>query len=173
MYADLDLEWVHGYRAQDVRNNLRYTSDGSIVYSAAGVGVVYDKKNHSQKHHVEHTDDIICLAVSPDGKQVATGQMGKRPCVLVWDAGSCTTLSCLKGFHKRGISLVTFSDDGSLIASVGQDDNHSVAIYNWAQERKVASSKGDKNKTLDIKFAPSGDQLPVLHALRLAPGGGV
>ena len=31
------LDWVHGYRAQDVRGNLRYNMSGSLVYVPAGV----------------------------------------------------------------------------------------------------------------------------------------
>ena len=33
------LDWVHGYRAQDVRGNLRYNMSGSLVYVHAGVDV--------------------------------------------------------------------------------------------------------------------------------------
>ncbi len=33
--AVLHLEWVHGYRGNDVRNNVRYMVDGSVVYHAA------------------------------------------------------------------------------------------------------------------------------------------
>jgi hypothetical protein len=40
--ADLELEWVHGYRSQDSRNNLRYSSDGRIVYHAAALGITMD-----------------------------------------------------------------------------------------------------------------------------------
>jgi len=43
----MDLEWVHGYRAHDCKNNLTYLSDDSmVVYHAAGVGIVYDKSEH-------------------------------------------------------------------------------------------------------------------------------
>ena len=41
--AKLELEFVHGYRCHDTRNNLRYTSDNNIVYHTAAVGIVYNK----------------------------------------------------------------------------------------------------------------------------------
>ena len=37
--AKLELEYCHGYRAKDCRNNLRYLKNGRIVYHAAGVGI--------------------------------------------------------------------------------------------------------------------------------------
>jgi hypothetical protein len=40
--SKLELEWVHGYRSRDSRNNIAYLSDGSIAFHAAGVGIVYD-----------------------------------------------------------------------------------------------------------------------------------
>ena len=40
--ASLDLEYVFGYRCHDTRNNLRYASDGKLVYHTAAVGIVMD-----------------------------------------------------------------------------------------------------------------------------------
>lgn len=31
----------------------------------------------------DHTDDVVCLAVSPDGTTCATGQLGKTPFIVV------------------------------------------------------------------------------------------
>ena len=42
--ANLELEYVHGYRCHDTRNNLRYTPSGKLVYHTAGVGVILDPK---------------------------------------------------------------------------------------------------------------------------------
>ena len=40
--ATLELEYVHGYRVKDCRNNLRYLDNGKIVYNAAALGVILD-----------------------------------------------------------------------------------------------------------------------------------
>ena len=38
---DLQLEYVHGYRGFDSRNNLHYINEGAdIVFHAAGAGIV-------------------------------------------------------------------------------------------------------------------------------------
>lgn len=71
--ATLQLEYIHGYRCHDARNNLRYTAAGQIVYHAAAVGIVLDQVNNTQKFFKEHNDDIHCLALDPTGKFCATG----------------------------------------------------------------------------------------------------
>ena len=159
--SGLELEWVHGYRAQDVRGSVRYAAGGVVVYSVGAVGIVYDPKLHTQRHHLEHTDDIISLAVSPDGTKVATGQVGTRPCVHVWDVGSCSTVATLSGFHRRGVSCLAFSPDGTLLASVGQDDNHSLMVGRWADGGTMGTGICGRQEVLDVKFVPwsNGEEL--------------
>jgi microtubule-associated protein-like 6 len=157
--SNLELEWVHGYRAQDARNNLRYTSSGEIAYCAATIGVILNPDNWTQRYNMTHTDDVICLAVHPEGKYIATGQIGKRPIIVVWDAETGETVQILKGFHQRAVCQLDFSPDGELLASVGQDDDHSLALYRWQDGSIMGTSKGDKNKVLGIQFAPDSQSL--------------
>jgi hypothetical protein len=42
---NLKLKHVHGFRSFDTRGNLRYTADGRILFSTAGVGIVQNLKN--------------------------------------------------------------------------------------------------------------------------------
>ena len=55
----LRLDWVYGYRGHQCRNNLFYTATKEVVYFVAGVGVVYNVKNHTQKFFLGHDDDIV------------------------------------------------------------------------------------------------------------------
>ena len=50
---ELELEWIHGYRSDDSRNNVRYNADGEIVYIAAGVGIAYNQVTHKQRWVVD------------------------------------------------------------------------------------------------------------------------
>lgn len=43
----VNLEWVHGYRSRDAKNNISFLVDGSIAYHAAGLGIVYDPTEHT------------------------------------------------------------------------------------------------------------------------------
>lgn len=45
--ADLELEYVYGYRTHDTRNNLRYNMNGDIIYHTAAVGINLNTKKNS------------------------------------------------------------------------------------------------------------------------------
>ena len=112
---ELHLQWVHGYRAQDSTNNLRYTAKGEIVYPAAALGVLFNSKKWSQRYMFAHTDDVIALAIHPDGVHVATGQMGKRPTIVVWNTDTMAPVVTLQGLHRRAVCQLDFSADGRCV----------------------------------------------------------
>jgi microtubule-associated protein-like 6 len=132
--STLYLEHVHGFRGQNVRNNLYYAADGTMVYIAAALGICVDPKTRQQRYMGGHTDDIISMALTNDNDRfsyVATGEIGRNPKIIVWKSNTMEIVSTIKDCHKRGISRVAFSPNGSILASVGIDDQNSLALHNW------------------------------------------
>jgi microtubule-associated protein-like 6 len=72
--ACLELKFVYGYRGSDCRNNISYADNvQKIIYHVAGCGIVLNTETQSQMINTEHDDDILCLAIHPEGHTVATG----------------------------------------------------------------------------------------------------
>lgn len=155
----LQLDFVYGYRAHDSRHNLVYNIDGLVTYPAAATGIAYDSREHTQQFFTMHTDDIVSLAMHPDREIMATGQVGKDPTICVWSSTTCELLAELKGFHQRAVVSLSFDGTGKYLASVGLDDDHSVAIYDWASRRMVANSKGDENRVFNCEYNPYDGRL--------------
>ena len=87
----IELEWVHGYRGSNSRNNISFMADNSVVYYAAGVAVKYQSYGHQQMHFNEHRDDVTAIAYHPiNKKDFATGELGKRPTCFVIDSSTMT-----------------------------------------------------------------------------------
>lgn len=150
----LNLKFAFGYHGYNACNNLFYTQSEEIVFHVAALGVVYSCHTNQQRFYKAHNDDILCLTIQDDKDLVATGQVGKQPETHVWDAISMKTVAVLKGFHKRGIICVDFSGDGKKLADVGLDDDHSICIWDWKKEEKLASTRGHKDMIFVLEWNP-------------------
>jgi microtubule-associated protein-like 6 len=40
--CELQIEYVHGYRTKDMRNNLYFLANGKVLYNAAALGIILD-----------------------------------------------------------------------------------------------------------------------------------
>ncbi|GBG24010.1 Calpain [Hondaea fermentalgiana] len=140
----VDLDWVYGFNAK-IRNAVFVNAENSLVYIAAALGVIYNPSTHTQKYFRAHTDDISCIDVDVSGRRVVTGQLGKKPFACVWDALTGELVCRLDDFeHKREITCVKFSSDGTEVLTVGGDDNHSLALYCASSGKLRKHAKGNK-----------------------------
>lgn len=157
----LQLEWIYGYRGHDSRSNVAYNNAGHIVYPMAGVCVVYDSKSHSQEHFFGHNDDVICLAQHPLDKNIfATGQVativdriGTPPHICIWDSTDLKQMWVLPNAHIRAVRTLGFSCDGKYLASVGDDDNFTIKVWDWKNKKVVATTKGDSNQIIALRWS--------------------
>ncbi|KAI3380118.1 hypothetical protein SNEBB_001204 [Seison nebaliae] len=152
--ASLLLEWVYGYRGHHCRNNLAYTIDNNIVYFVAGVAIVYNPIENTQKFFMGHNDDIISLSIHPNKIYIATGQVGAEAIIYVWNSQTQKTISILQGGHTDGISSLAFDNDGTKLASVGKDEKNSVSIWDWSKGKIIARTQTFNDHIFDIQFNP-------------------
>ena len=148
--AQLELEFVHGYRCHDTRNNLRYTNNGDFVYHTAAVGIVYNKETNKQKIYNEHFDDITALAIHPNKKYVATGEIGPYPLISIWDVETCQALVHIREPLQKGINHLAFSRDGKYLCATAADDDHNIAVFDW-KKGQAEDLSTITNKNLRVK----------------------
>ncbi|KAG8014924.1 Echinoderm microtubule-associated protein-like 6 [Nibea albiflora] len=141
--CQLRLEWIHGYRGHQCRNNLYYTAGKEVVYFVAGVGVVYNTREHTQN-----------LAIHPDKIQVATGQVGKDPFICIWDTYAMQTVSILRDAHTHGVACLAFDSDGQRLASVGLDAKNTLCVWDWRRGRVLATATGHSDRIFDVAWDP-------------------
>jgi hypothetical protein len=80
---------------------------------------------------LDHNDDIHCLAIDPTLRYCATGQIGPKPWICVYDVTTMEVIVRLTGHLTKGIKQICFSNDGNMIAASGLDTSHMIAIYKW------------------------------------------
>ena len=153
----IDISHVFGLQCDTTRSSVRYNLGGDIIYPASKYVCVYNKKSNSQLHFMEHESLISCVTVSVDGKIAASAAKCSRPRIHLWDANTTRTLVVLPVLHRRGVSNMQFSDDRRLLLSCGQDQDHSIGLWEsvcgeWTDGRLLAWNKGDSNPVLFASF---------------------
>lgn len=157
---DLSLSFVHGYRGFDARNNIVYNKLGHAVYHAAGAGIVYNTEDGTQKFYLEHTDDIVSLALNNSSRYdnvIATGQVGVVPTIHIWDSVTLETFSIVQGFHKKAVCAVSFSADGKRLLSLDVNDTVGIAVYKWSNGELLASFRGPHQRIFVAEFRPDSE----------------
>ncbi|XP_045134844.1 mitogen-activated protein kinase-binding protein 1-like isoform X8 [Portunus trituberculatus] len=128
---------------------------GQVAYPA-GCTVVLLNSRKNRQHHVQNASrkTITCVAFSPCGRYLATGECGHQPSVRVWDLADRTQMAEFQG-HKYGVSCVAFSPTQKYVVSVGSQHDMIVNVWDWRGGVKVASNKFS-SKVKAISFAENG-----------------
>jgi WD40 repeat protein len=156
---ELELENIAGFSCDRCRDAMKYTHSGEVLFFSAAIAATMNQNTHEQKFYIEHISTISTMAVHPLEDIVATGEVGEVPSIRVWDSITKKTYSILEGFHRRTIAQLAFSPDGTLLASVGGDKYHTLAIYHWKDRQIVASTPTFAAKSFFLGFNPPGTGL--------------
>jgi WD40 repeat protein len=102
---------------------------------------------------------VTCLAVSPDGKRLATGATDGT--VKLWDAATLKQLNSLAGAHLGGVKSVQFAADSKLLASGGNDKTAKLWDVSGDKPELKFKLEGHDGPVLAVAFSPDGKHLAV------------
>ncbi|XP_030584326.1 U3 small nucleolar RNA-interacting protein 2 isoform X2 [Archocentrus centrarchus] len=130
------------------------SSDDKYIFSAAKDcsiikwDVKCGKKLHTipggrkgtEDRHVGHTSHILCMAISSDGKYLATGDMNSL--IMIWEAETCKHLYKFTG-HKGPVSGVSFRKGTHDLYSASHD--RSIKVWNVDENAYVETLFGHQD----------------------------
>lgn len=162
---ELVLEFVHGYRTREVKNNAFYLAPGLIVFPAGALGIVMDTDKKTQRFFQgRHKEEVTAITVHPSKRFVATGDIVSHSdgaYIYIWDPISPEDLQSQVQIRvgdkklARGVSDLKFSPDGIYLVASAMDDDHTIFFYDWKNAGKViAKEKGHTDSIFGIEFNP-------------------
>jgi RNA polymerase sigma factor (sigma-70 family) len=116
---------------------------------------LWDVANGSQTGVLQgHTDGVLWLAYSPDGKTLASASNDGT--VRLWDPAAGTARHTLGG-HQGAMRCVAWSRDGKLLASAGADGT--VRVWDPDKGTEVRSITAHAGGAGGCSFSPDGKRL--------------
>ncbi|KFV73813.1 U3 small nucleolar RNA-interacting protein 2, partial [Dryobates pubescens] len=122
------------------------SKDGSLikckweVESGKRLCVVPGAKKGTEERHMGHASHILCMAISSDGKYLATGDRNKL--IMIWDAATCKRLHIFTG-HRDAVSGLSFRKGTHQLYSASHD--RSVKVWNVAENAYVETLFGHQD----------------------------
>ncbi|XP_076124489.1 U3 small nucleolar RNA-interacting protein 2 isoform X1 [Alosa pseudoharengus] len=90
--------------------------------------------------HVGHTAHVLCMAISSDGKYLATGDMNKL--IMIWEAATCKHLYKFTG-HRGPVSGLAFRRGTHDLYSASHD--RSIKVWNVDENAYVETLFGHQD----------------------------
>ena len=162
--------------AQSVKNNNlrnRMIAIGGILLLGIGITQVYGyfkykqfpaslqllisnfpSGNFIEKTLTGHSDSVLSVAYSPDGRYLASGSGDNT--IKIWEVATGKELHTLAG-HSSGVYSVVYSPDGRYLASGGGDNT--IKIWEVATGKALRTLTGHSSRSLSVAYSPDSRYL--------------
>eukprot|EP00294_Goniomonas_avonlea_P013212 CAMPEP_0114556708 /NCGR_PEP_ID=MMETSP0114-20121206/9432_1 /TAXON_ID=31324 /ORGANISM="Goniomonas sp, Strain m" /LENGTH=623 /DNA_ID=CAMNT_0001741929 /DNA_START=93 /DNA_END=1964 /DNA_ORIENTATION=- len=131
-----------------------------MIFPLGSTVVVREVANPQAQRFLQgHSDRVTCIALSPSGRYLASGQcthMGFQADVVVWDLERMEILHRMR-LHKVKVQSVAFSCNERWLASLGGEDDNSLVIWDLTSGKAVCGSAAANDPANVVKFFRHND----------------
>ncbi|RMB99977.1 hypothetical protein DUI87_23386 [Hirundo rustica rustica] len=146
------------------------SKDGSLIKckwevdSGKRLCVVPGGKKGTEERHMGHASQVLCMAISSDGKYLATGDKNKL--IMIWDAATCKRLHIFTG-HRDAVSALSFRKGTHQLYSASHDRCVKVWMFGHQDiitgldslSRECCVTAGGRDGTVRLWKIPEESQL--------------
>ncbi len=153
------LRSLRGHRGNV--NGVVFSSNGSRLFSVSGEnGLLGEVKEWNAadgsllRTWQGHKDTIYSVALSSDGKTLATGSYDQK--IKLWDVATGTELKTLSG-HNGAVFGLSFRPDGKILASASADSTVKLWDVNKGERRDTLAQSA--KEVYAVAFSADGKKL--------------
>lgn len=135
----IELEHSMGYNGTIANSLILHPNLVEYIYIAGGVIIIAEMNDPNKQKLIRGHDDVItCIALSNNGKLIASGQKGENSDILLWDYVTRNVIFTLSE-HDYEVSCLQFSKDDQLLYSNGNAYDKRIFIWDTETGNIVAN----------------------------------
>ncbi|XP_038067844.1 cilia- and flagella-associated protein 52-like [Patiria miniata] len=141
-YKMLELLSTTGFNGKVFAGFKVHPDKEHIIYPLGNTVIIEHIAKNTQSFLQGHTDNVSCVAVSKNGKFIASGQetyMGFKANIIIWDFQEKEQY-CKLELHKVKVQSLAFSPSSKYLVSLGGKDDGSVVVWDVAKKESVCGA---------------------------------
>ncbi|TPX31610.1 hypothetical protein SmJEL517_g05107 [Synchytrium microbalum] len=151
----MELQSIIGFGGSVPGGLIKHPDGIHMIYPLGSTVVVTTSTNSNslakpkQDFLQGHTNSVSCLAVSKDGKLIASGQithMGFQADIIIWDFETRKLIRRLS-LHKVRVQALAFSPNAQFLASLGGQDDNSVIVWDLPSGTAICGAAAAKDSS--------------------------
>lgn len=131
-----------------------YPTGSSIVIGTKKSRIVIWNYKSNQTTELKAEKDVLAVAVSPDGKYIASG--GNDDKVTLWDSSGGTKIRTMTG-HSNNVTSLLFSPGGKQIISASAD--RKIIVWETGSGTRKLNLNGHNNDIVSLGISKEGHRL--------------
>jgi len=138
-------------------NSLAFSPDGHSLFSGDARMRIVEWDVQTQQpveKQLQSDNEVLSVAVSPDGKLLATGTKW----ITLWDLEMSQQVGVAMRGHKSNMTQMEFSPDGKFLVTANIDNT--VRLWNVETRQQVGEPlRAHKGLVLSVAYSPDGNQI--------------
>ncbi|MFN7140642.1 MAG: c-type cytochrome domain-containing protein [Limisphaerales bacterium] len=139
-------------------NDVVFSPDGKYLFAASGENAIAGEVkqwdvtlNAFVRTYEGHRDILYSVAISPEGKILATGSYDQN--IILWNTETGAQITKLTG-HNGAVFGLAFRPDGKILASASAD--RTVKLWNVARGERVETFSQPTKEVQCLAWSPDG-----------------
>ena len=142
------LNWVYGFRCGDISHCVFYHQaqskhDQKLLYMCGSVVIIFYYNLNLQKHYTAHDNEVISLAVGQQRPIAASGDLGEKCSIHIWEIESTKTLKQLTHSSLSSVSLLRFLNRDRFLVVVTRRHDSPIYIFDLHSGHLITSCHAD------------------------------